>query len=58
MIVPVFPLPDVVLFPKTLLPLHIFEDRYRTMTREAIAGGSAGALQAGRDRIDHRALRG
>ena len=38
MIVPVFPLPNVVLFPKTLLPLHIFEDRYRTMTREALAG--------------------
>jgi len=38
MIVPIFPLPNVVLFPKTLLPLHIFEDRYRTMTREVIAG--------------------
>jgi Lon protease-like protein len=38
MIVPVFPLPNVVLFPKTLLPLHIFEERYRTMTREALAG--------------------
>jgi hypothetical protein len=38
MIVPIFPLPNVVLFPKTLLPLHIFEQRYRTMTREAIAG--------------------
>ncbi len=38
MIAPIFPLPNVVLFPKTLLPLHIFEQRYRTMTREAIAG--------------------
>ena len=38
MIVPIFPLPNVVFFPKTLLPLHIFEERYRTMTREAIAG--------------------
>jgi len=38
MIVPIFPMPDVVLFPKTLLPLHIFEERYRTMTREALAG--------------------
>jgi Lon protease-like protein len=38
MIVPIFPLPNVVLFPKTLLPLHIFEQRYRAMTREAIAG--------------------
>ncbi len=38
MIVPIFPLPNAVLFPKTLLPLRIFEDRYRTMTREALAG--------------------
>lgn len=38
MIVPIFPLPNVVLFPKTLLPLHVFEHRYRAMTREAIAG--------------------
>ena len=38
MIAPIFPLPNLVFFPKTLLPLHIFEERYRTMTREAIAG--------------------
>jgi len=38
MIVPIFPLPNVVFFPKTLLPLHIFEERYRTMTREALSG--------------------
>ncbi len=38
MIVPIFPLPNVVLFPKTLMPLHIFEERYRAMTREALAG--------------------
>jgi Lon protease-like protein len=37
-IAPIFPLPDVVFFPKTLLPLHIFEERYRAMTREAIEG--------------------
>jgi len=30
--IPVFPLPSVVLFPYTLLPLHIFEPRYRAMT--------------------------
>jgi len=38
MIVPIFPLPNVVLFPRTRLPLHIFEPRYRSMAREAIAG--------------------
>jgi Lon protease-like protein len=34
-IVPVFPLPAVVFFPQTYLPLHIFEPRYREMIQEA-----------------------
>jgi uncharacterized protein len=38
MIVPLFPLPNVVLFPKTPMPLYIFEERYRTMVREALSG--------------------
>jgi uncharacterized protein len=38
MIVPIFPLPDTVLFPKTVIPLHIFEERYRAMTRAALKG--------------------
>jgi hypothetical protein len=37
-LVPVFPLPEVVLFPGMALPLHIFEPRYREMTRDALAG--------------------
>ena len=36
--IPIFPLPDVVLFPHTLLPLHIFEPRYRQMIRDCLAG--------------------
>jgi Lon protease-like protein len=32
---PLFPLPGVVLFPCTLLPLHIFEPRYRAMVSDA-----------------------
>lgn len=36
--VPVFPLPNVVLLPGMRLPLHIFEPRYRQMTRDALAG--------------------
>ena len=36
--VPLFPLPGVVLFPRAVLPLHIFEDRYRAMTADALAG--------------------
>jgi Lon protease-like protein len=33
-----FPLPNVVLFPGAMLPLHIFEARYRQMTTDALAG--------------------
>jgi Lon protease-like protein len=36
----IFPLPNVVLFPGTYLPLHIFEPRYRAMTEAALAGDS------------------
>jgi Lon protease-like protein len=36
--VPLFPLPGVVLFPQAVLPLHIFEDRYRAMTADALTG--------------------
>ena len=36
--VALFPLPEVVLFPGTVLPLHIFEPRYRAMTRDLLAG--------------------
>src|SRR5688500_5729919 len=36
--VPLFPLPSVVLFPRAVLPLHIFEDRYRAMTADALGG--------------------
>jgi Lon protease-like protein len=32
-----FPLPNVVLFPHALLPLHIFEPRYRQLTEDALA---------------------
>ena len=36
--VPLFPLPNVVLFPRAVLPLHIFEERYKTMTADAVRG--------------------
>ena len=36
---PLFPLPGCVFFPHTLLPLHIFEERYREMTRDALGIG-------------------
>jgi len=37
--IPIFPLPNVVFFPKTYLPLHIFEPRYRDMVADAAAEG-------------------
>src|SRR4051794_14328600 len=36
--VPLFALPNVVLFPRAVLPLHIFEERYKAMTADALAG--------------------
>ena len=35
--VAVFPLPRVVMFPATRLPLHIFEPRYRALVSDALA---------------------
>src|SRR3954469_5932779 len=34
--IPIFPLPNVVLFPNVFLPLHIFEPRYREMVAHAL----------------------
>jgi uncharacterized protein len=36
--IPIFPLPNVVLFPNVFLPLHIFEPRYRQMIAESLKG--------------------
>ena len=36
--IPIFPLPNAVLFPNVFLPLHVFEPRYRTMVADALAG--------------------
>lgn len=35
---PLFPLPNVVHFPNAVLPLHVFEPRYRAMVDDALAG--------------------
>src|SRR5215471_11092665 len=37
-ILPIFPLPNVVLLPNASLPLFIFEDRYKQMVQDCIAG--------------------
>ena len=37
-VIPLFPLPNVVFFPRMPLPLHVFEPRYRAMVRDALRG--------------------
>src|SRR2546423_11671367 len=36
--IPLFPLPNLVLFPNIILPLHIFEERYKQMINGCIDG--------------------
>lgn len=54
--VAVFPLPHVVLFPGAVLPLHIFEPRYRTMTEMALAGDKLICMAAIQDQSAPNAL--
>ena len=54
-LIPIFPLPDVVLFPSVFLPLHIFEPRYRQMLTDALSGDriiGMVLLKGGRDDIE------
>lgn len=44
--IPVFPLPDVYLFPGTLLPLHVFEPRYLAMLHHCMQADRAIAIAA------------
>ena len=54
--VPIFPLPGAIMFPRSQLPLHIFEPRYREMVRDAIDGsGRIGMIQPPRVDDDNRA---
>jgi Lon protease-like protein len=39
-LLPLFPLPDLVFFPNTRLPLHVFEPRYRQMISDALESDS------------------
>jgi Lon protease-like protein len=45
-VVPLFPLPNVFLFPGCVMPLHIFEPRYRQMIADALEGDRVLALAA------------
>src|SRR5512140_2626173 len=48
-LIPIFPL-QVVIFPRTHLPLHIFEDRYKEMVGEAIRDRSEFGIVLARER--------
>lgn len=41
---PLFPLPNLVLFPRVVQPLHIFEPRYREMVSDALEGNRLVAM--------------
>ena len=56
LVVPIFPLPAAILFPRSQLPLHIFEPRYRDMVNDAIEGaGRIGMIQPLELDTDNRA---
>jgi uncharacterized protein len=54
-LIPVFPLPDVVLFPGVFLPLHIFELRYRELVKDSLAGDRLIGISLLRPGWDHDA---
>ncbi len=56
--VPIFPLAEVVLFPGAVLPLHIFEARYRSMLEDTLDGDRliAMALLKQCDKSEYQAL--
>jgi len=54
-ILAVFPLTGVMLLPGTVLPLHIFEPRYRAMVEDALEGGKVfGMIQPFTPQNDNR----
>jgi Lon protease-like protein len=50
--VPIFPLAGALLFPRSQLPLHIFEPRYRAMTRDALASDRLIAMIQPKDALE------
>jgi Lon protease-like protein len=49
--IPAMTLRDVVFFPKAMMPLRIFEDRYRQMLQDVIAGNRIFAIVAERENL-------
>jgi uncharacterized protein len=58
-ILPIFPLTGVLLLPGTILPLHIFERRYRNMVEDALSTNKVfGMIQPFVPQQDNRPLSG
>ncbi len=53
--VPLFPLAGAILFPRAQLPLHVFEERYRAMVEDAMAGSGRIAMIQPTDEDQERA---
>ena len=51
---PVFPLSNAIFFPKTLLPLNIFEPRYKQMTEHAVNGNKLIGMVQSNQKIDEK----
>ena len=51
---PVFPLSNAIFFPKTLLPLNIFEPRYKQMTEHAVVGNKLIGMVQSNQKIDEK----
>ena len=49
--IPAMTLQDVVFFPKAMMPLRIFEDRYRQMLKDVISGNRIFAIVAERENL-------
>ena len=54
--VPLFPLAGAILFPRSQLPLHVFEERYRAMVEDALAGSGRIAMIQPLDESDRPPL--
>lgn len=52
-VIPVFPLPRVVMLPGEVLPLHVFEPRYRDLVRDAIATHKVMGIVAVKPGFEH-----
>ena len=51
---PVFPLSNAIFFPKNLLPLNIFEPRYKQMTEHAVDGNKLIGMVQSNQKVDEK----